>query len=346
LAGYGNAAAAIRNGLSIMGLGLLYASFPFAAGALGLAAESGVIAGTLAAIYPSFRSSEVFRGRDEWAAALVLLWLTVLVYKMHNRAQARFVDTVVFGLGWGLLLHIQPSTVTVLPVHGLIFLIYSSRTAMKQRLSKGMVAASIVVLVLLPWTIRNYFVLGAWMFVRDNFGLELSVSHGDGAQPSQDANQSTGWYCTVHPICSAASANELRRVGEVSFNRQRLNEALKWISGHPERVIMLTLARISEFWADLPSNSSTFAVRLFCSLLGWLGLIRMWKTKHRLQACLFGSVLVFYPLLYYAVHYSNRYVIPVCFAIFLPAGFALQEIYCALRIWSENLRRTYRVSKS
>ena len=213
IAGYGDAAAAIRNGLNIVGLGLLFASFPVAARAIGLGAASGGIAGMLAAIFPSFRSSEVFRGRDEWAAALVLLWLTVLMYKMCTRAEAHFVDTVIFGLGWGLLLHIQPSMVTVLPVHGLIFLLYRARVALKQRLSQGMAAASIVLLALLPWMIRNYFALGAWIFVRDNFGLELSVSHGDGAQPSQEANQRTGWYCTVHPMCSVAARTRLGELG-------------------------------------------------------------------------------------------------------------------------------------
>ena len=345
MAGYGNAAAAIRIGLALVGFGLLYASFPLAAGALGLVAESGGIAGTIAAVYPSFRSSEVFGGRDEWAAALVLLWLTVLTYKMCTRVRIRLIDTAVFGLGWGLLLHIQPSTLIVLPAHGLIFLIYSSRIAMKDRLSHGIFAAGIIALVLAPWTIRNHSALGDWVFVRDNLGLELSVSHGDGAQVSQEANQSTAWYCKVHPICSAAAVNEIRRVGEINFNRQRRNEALKWIVGHPERVITLTLARIAAFWADLPTNPSTFAVRLSCSLLCWLGLIAMWKTNYRLQALFLGSALVFYPLVYYAVQYSNRYVIPVCFAILLPAGFALHQAYLALRTGVENPGRTYRASK-
>jgi len=331
LAGYGNAAAAIRNGLNIVGFGLLYASFPAAARALGLGAEPGAIAGLLAAIFPPFRSGEVFRGRDEWAAALLLLWLTILIYKMCTRAESRFADTVFFGMGWGLLLHIQPSMVTVLPVHGLIFVARRARIAWQQSLMHGMAAAAIVLLVLVPWTIRNYYALGAWIFVRDNFGLELSVSHGDGAQPSQQANLGTGWYCAMHPMCSVAVADEIRRVGEISFNRQRLHAALVWISGHPQRVRMLTLARISAFWADLPSNLPTFTVRLLWSLLGWLGLAWMWKTGYRLQAWLFGSVLVFYPLVYYAVQYSNRYVVAICFAMFLPAGFVLHRMYLALR---------------
>jgi hypothetical protein len=331
LAGYGKTAAAIRNGLNVLGFGLLYASFPIAASVIGLAAESGAIAGVLAAIYPSFRSSEVFRGRDEWASALVLLWLTVLLYKMCNRAQPRLADTVIFGLGWGLLLHIQPSTVIVLAVHALIFLIYRAPIGVTQRLRQAMAVAGMVLLLLLPWTLRNYFALGAWMFMRDNFGLELSIAYGDGAQSSQEANARSGWLCATHPTCSSELAHEVRRVGEVSFNRQRLHQALAWISGHPQRAGMLTLARMSAFWVDLPSNRSTFAVRLLWSLLGWLGLLRMARTEYRLQAWLLGSVLVFYPLVYYVVSYANRYVVPICFAIFLPAGFVLHQMYLASR---------------
>ncbi len=332
IAGYGNTAAALRNAFNIVGFGLLYASFPIAASAIGLAAESGAVTGILAAIYPAFRSSEVFRGRDEWAAALVLLWLTVLLLKMSNRAETQFADTTIFGLGWGLLLHIQPAMLTVLVVHGVIFLLYRTPIARAQRLRQAAAVAAIVLLLLMPWTVRNHSALGAWMFMRDNFGLELRVSHGDGAQPSQEANERSGWICTFHPTCSMAAVNQIRQVGEVRFNRQCLHDALAWISSHPQHAGVLTLARTSIFWLDLPSNRSTFAVRLLWSVLGWLGLIRMRMAGYRLQAALFGSVLVFYPLVYYLVQYSNRYVVAICFAIFLPAGFALHRMYLALRV--------------
>ena len=336
IAGYGNTGAALRNGVNIIGFGLLYASFPLAASAIGLAAESGGIAGILAAIYPSFRSSEVFRGRDEWAAALVLLWLTVLLFKMFRRTETRLADTVMFGLGWALLLHIQPAMMTVLVVYGAIYLSYRSPIAIAQRLRQSAAVAGIVFLLILPWTLRNHFALGGWMFMRDNFGLELRVSHGDGANPSQQANERAtadhgAWICTYHPTCSLAAVDEIKRVGEVRFNRECLRDALAWIAGHRSRAAMLTLARVGVFWADLPSNSSTFVMRLLWSVLAWLGLIRMRKAGYLLQTRLFGSILVFYPLIYYTVQYSNRYVVAICFAIFLPAGFALHQMYLATR---------------
>jgi len=329
--GYGKTAAGIRNGICIAGLGLLYASFPAATWALGLAAEPGAIAGALAAIYPAFRAGEVFRGRDEWAAAALMLWLTVLIYRMCTRAKARLVDTLLFGLGWGLLLHMQPSLVIVLPLHALILLLYRSPIPVRRRLAQMATAGAIAILMLVPWTIRNHSVLGAWIFMRDNLGLEMAVSNGDGAQPSQQDNWHSGWYCAVHPSCHAAAADEIRHVGEVEYNRRRLHEAAGWIQRHPRRAGMLTLARAFEFWADIPSNRSTFVVRSLWSLFAWIGMAVMWRANYRLQARLLGSALVFYPLIYYLIQYTNRYVMPICFAIFLPAGFALHQAYLAWR---------------
>jgi 4-amino-4-deoxy-L-arabinose transferase-like glycosyltransferase len=335
--GYGYAAAAVRNSVRIAGFGLLYASFPAAAVALGLGPGAGVIAGIGAALFPSFRSREMFAGRDEWAVALLLLWLTILVHRISTRAESRIGDAIIFGVGWGLLLLMQPSTVTVLPAHALLCLLYSGRGAFKKRLGQGLLAAAIVILMLTPWTIRNYLTMGAWFFVRDDFGLELHIAQSDNAQPSQLANQRTGWYCTVHPNCSAPALDEIRRVGEVSFNRRLLREALSWIAAHPKRFRELTLARIAAFWADLPPNPST-PVRLLWSLLGWLGIFLMWRAGYRLQTLLLASILVIYPLVYYTVQYLNRYVSAICFAIFLPAGFAVDRLFSFWSLRSVRLR--------
>ncbi|MGA2113201.1 MAG: hypothetical protein ABSH56_00450 [Bryobacteraceae bacterium] len=233
-----------------------------------------------------------------------------------------------------MLLYIQPSVATLLPVQAAICLVYSGRSALKKRLAQGLIAAAIVVAMLAPWTIRNRLTMGAWLFMRDNFGLELHVSNGDGAQPSQQVNQSIGWYDKVHPMYSAAATDEIRRVGEVNFNRKLLGESLSWIAAHPGRFRDLTLARIALFWTDVPSNRLAFLVRLLWSLFAWLGLFLMWRAGHRLPSLLLTSILAFYPLTYYLVQYSTRYVLVICFAIFLPAGFAVER--CCAILWEHT----------
>jgi hypothetical protein len=46
----------------------------------------------------------------------------------------------------------------------------------------------LALLFCLPWIIRNYLVLGAPYFIRDNFGLELYLSNNDQAQPEMMDN--------------------------------------------------------------------------------------------------------------------------------------------------------------
>lgn len=329
--GYGYAAAVVRNSIGIAGLAALYASFPAAATALGIGANAGIIAGIIAALFPAFRSSEVFRGRDEWLAALVFLWLTVFLYRICCRKQPRTQDIVIYSAGWGLLLHIQPSTLAVLPIHAFLLWRYADWSAPRQRLKQGLVATTILILMCTPWIIRNYRTMGGWFFIRDNLGLELFISNAEDAQPSLEANMATHRYCRIHPICSAAAADEIRRVGELTFNRQLLKEALSWIASHPGSFGELTISRIAIFWTDLPANRFTFAFRLLLSALGWVGLVLMWRANLRLQVLLLTSILAAYPVIYYLVQYSNRYVLTISFAIFLPAGFALEHLGSKLR---------------
>jgi hypothetical protein len=348
----------VRNSINIVGYGLLYASFPAAAAALGMGTGAGVLAGLGAALVPPFRSSEVFRGRDEWAAALLFLWLTVLVHRLTTDPRPSRRDAVVLGVGWGVLVHIQPATVTVLPAHALIWLILSRRSASRispdgapanapQRKSLAMaarqllLAAAIIVLMLAPWTVRNYQALGGWFFVRDNLGIELWISNGEGAQPSLTGNQGTKWY-ERHPMLSVMAMDEIRRDGEIAFNRRRLEEAWSWITANPDRFADLQPA--SPGWIDLPSNPVTFAQRLAWSSAGWAGVLLLWRFGHRVTAAYLVSILIVYPLVYYVMQYSARYVVAISFAIFLPAGFAAHcvagQLFRGWRRPSEQLQRT------
>ncbi len=51
--------------------------------------------------------------------------------------------------------------------------------------------------VVLPWTIRNHQKLGAWMFMRSNFGLELRVSNNNMAGATAQENKDI--YKHFHP---------------------------------------------------------------------------------------------------------------------------------------------------
>lgn len=178
------------------------------------------------------------------------------------------------------------------------------------------------------------------MFTRDNLGLELRVGNGDDAQSSLTENMLSNEYFRIHPMFSMASVERIREVGEVEFNRELGRKAKAWIVHHPAQFARLTMQRLIDFWEDAPVPRQTRIVRLSWSLLAWAGLILLWRSGSRMPAFLITSILIVYPLTYYVFQYSNRYVVPICFAIFLPAGFALHRAGHAVFEWVARPART------
>jgi hypothetical protein len=86
------------------------------------------------------------------------------------------------------------------------------------------------------------------------------------------------------------------------------------------------------FWTDLPSNGMTFLVRTVLSLASFVGIALMWRDRLRLQVALVGTILLMYPLPYYIVQYSDRYVAVISFALLLPAAFAFNRLVAAASV--------------
>ena len=72
-------------------------------------------------------------------------------------------------------------------------------------------------------------------------------------------------------------------------------------------------------------------MRAILSFAAFIGLALMWRNGLKLQAALFGAILFAYPLLYYIVQYSNRYVATILFAILIPAAFTFARLADFLR---------------
>ena len=88
------------------------------------------------------------------------------------------------------------------------------------------------------------------VFMRDNGGLELAVSNGDGAVPSFEGNMHSPWFCSVHPNCNPAAVEQILQSGELEFNRLAMQKGLLWMGNHPAPFARLTLLRAICFWCD------------------------------------------------------------------------------------------------
>jgi hypothetical protein len=325
-----DAGALARDMLNIAGFALVFALLPLFSASLGMTATPGLVAGLAAALFPLYGQREMSRGRDEWLAALIGVLLTLYALRLARAGTLTRRSALTYGAGWGALMYIHPAMVVVLPLHMLVVLFARVRPPAERIVFAGMAPVAFL-LVILPWIVRDRIAMGGWMFMRDDVGMELEVSNGDGATPTVQANLATGWFCSQHPNCSHPVAVRMLAVGEREFNRQAMATAISWIKSHPARFSDLTVRRAIAFWIGERSEPGLLVLRAVLSLLGLAGFLLMWRGGLRIETALLAAFWIAYPAAFYLIQRIDRYQVPMYPAILLPAGFAAVALWERLR---------------
>jgi hypothetical protein len=173
-------------------------------------------------------------------------------------------------------------------------------------------SVGVFVLVLVPWSIRNYEVFHRLMPVRDNFGLELWLGNHEGV---------TRRFDTDFPLRNPAEYN---RVGELRFMEEKREMALAFIRHHPGEFLKLSAYRFFRYW-----TAPEIAVWLPLSALAWTGVILAWRRKGRHTAP-YAIILLVFPLIYYVTHTFNSYRHPTEPAMLILAAYAVVSLGQAL----------------
>jgi len=269
----------------------------------------------LIALYPWSPFDELNGSWEAPYAALSLVVLSLLtVLPPTARPGAR--QGVWIGLSFGAALLISPSALLFLAGIVLARLI-RRRTAWIRALPGRALLAGVLAtaLVLTPWTIRNRVVMGHWLFVRDNFGLELAISNNDNARPH------TSLRVQVHPNTHRSEAQRIVDVGEVAYNREKLAEALAWVLQHPSRFAHLTLERVGYFWLPQSSSLVRFVVDLFVLAAALIGFV-LTLVKRIAASMDVGCGALAYSSLYSLVQADSRYQYPIHWVVCLLAAVA------------------------
>jgi hypothetical protein len=197
------------------------------------------------------------------------------------------------------------------------------------------------VVIIAPWTIRNYSVFHSFTRIRDNFGLELSVSNNDCAQFGISVNEQTGCFQNIHPNKNVNEARKVMELGEIKYNALQLREALRWISSHPARFIKLSILRFIAFWMPTENLNNPYAcgrhrervVIYLITLLSVLGLVILCQRDIK-SGLLLISCLTVFPLVYYLVQFEDRYRYPIMWATFLLGAMPLTA--CGRQLWETS----------
>jgi hypothetical protein len=312
--------------LSTAACSLQYSILPFAAGCLGWPARIGVLGGLMGALFPFRFWLETKGSLEQVYVALALLWVVIETGAAWKTRQYTLSSAIRRGVAWGVAFHVSASLLPVCLALLAIEVFVIEKGHVRSQIRYLAILVVVMILLVLPWTGRNYFQFGKLFFMRDNLGLELSVSNNEFAKPLLDDNITAPKY--HHPGSSVAEAIKLQGMGEIAYNRERLGEALGWIEAHPAAFGKLTLLRVRYFWFPRMQRAWQTLFYGLLTLFGFCGAYRA-VCRRELAALLILSAWLTFPLIYYLIESADRYRYPIDWMLLLCACYCLDGIMIA-----------------
>lgn len=202
-----------------------------------------------------------------------------------------------------------------------------------------LLAVGIILMLILPWTIRNYRAFHRFVLLNTNAGYALYWgnhpiygTHFVGILPEDGVS-----YQELVPV-------ELRSLDEAALDQALMREAMQLILAEPGRYVLLSISRTPEYFKFWPSGESSFLSNIsrtasFALLLPFAmsGLFlaylrREWlaQTGHWPTVTLFYLFITAYTLIHLLSWALIRYRLPVD-AVLMPfAAFAITSLLLRL----------------
>ncbi len=244
-----------------------------------------------------------------WETSLSALLLAVIFWlalTMEERDGLR--PWLFFGLLWGIAALNSTVLLAFLPVSGL-WAWYRRAQRGKPSLTGVVLASLVFAACIAPWLGRNYQTFGRFIFIRDNFGAELRLGNGPGADGT--------WMQNLHPTQNTFAMRQYTSMGELAYIEGRKLQALDYIKADYPRFAVLCLKRFVYYWNGPPKASQIWwlaqlrnSLFLASSVLMFWGLGRALRQRRPGAWLLFWLILL-YPAIYYVVYPGPRYRHPI-----------------------------------
>jgi hypothetical protein len=269
--------------------------------------KAGFVAGLLTIILPLFAWYVTRLHQTAFVLAIhpwmVWAWLTL----PQSRGWIRVVQAgCIAGLG-GLF---QPA---LLGVSGLIA-IYLLWTVVRDRNWTGVrqifLAGFVTLLMITPWTVRNYEVFHRLVLIKDSFGKEFWVGNNPHATGTDNSVRGRELFWDYPPKCIVL----LGHVSEIEMMTAMQKEAKTWAWQHPHQFLKITAKKFVWYWTMSPARlertvagGEAIKYGIF-EALAWFGSIglaivgilrKSWPWEYMVIVLLY---LGFYSLLYSLTH--------------------------------------------
>jgi 4-amino-4-deoxy-L-arabinose transferase-like glycosyltransferase len=272
--------------------------------------------------------------RAVWETSLSALLLALVVWlSLTLEDQDGWLPWFGFGLLWGVIALNGTSLLAFLPAAGLWA--WYRRAKLGKRSFPGVVLSSVVFFACIaPWLVRNYQAFGRFIFIRDNFGAELRLGNGNGADGTL--------MLYLDPLHDSYAMQQFQAMGELNYIAMRKQQAVTYIKADYARFAVLCFKRFIIFWASPPKvtepawlGPAKDSLFLASSVLTFWGLGRTLRQR-RPGAWLLFWLFLLYPAIYYFVYAIPRYRHPIEPVMTILCVFVLTEAQIKTRASGPN----------
>jgi len=243
--------------------------------------------------------------RAVWETSLsALLLATVIWLTLTLEDREGWLPWIEFGLLWGIVALNGTSLLSFLPAAGL-YAWYRRAKAGKQSFAGVVLASVIFFACITPWLVRNYRTFGKFIFIRDNFGAELRLGNGNGADGTL--------MLYLDPLHDSYAMQQFQSMGELNYIAMRKQQAVAYIKADYGRFAMLSFKRFLCFWTGPPRvtdpawiGMAKDSLFLASSVLMFWGLGRALR-RGKPGAWLLAWLVLLYPAIYYFAYAIPRY---------------------------------------
>ena len=288
--------------------------------------ETGLVGAGLAAVYGYFIYYNVALMTETFFIVLVLLTLYLGIELKENPTLMHWI-----GLGFSLgLAGLLRQTVLLFAPFLLSWLFMELRG---RGIRWWYFALPVVIILLLvtPWTIRNYQVYREFLLLNSNAGYALFASN--------NPNLGTDWR---NEVVVVPVPEELAGQNEAELDRALTQRGIEYILKDPERYVWLTLDKTREYFKFWPSSESSrisnlnrllsFGLYLPFMFLGLYLSFSRWRSFVALYLFIVihtGIHLLSWP--------APRYRLSVDAVLMVFAGLALCELARQIKSWRHGL---------
>jgi len=267
---------------------------------------------------------------DQCVTAFLLALIVDFTFRVRNSMSP--LQWSGYGLLWAAAALVNPATCALLPFL-MGWLIWARWKAGVKSPALYAQAVLLFFLAVLPWSIRNYYTLHGWVFVKSNFGDALYVG-----------NHPASFVVDPQPMIDSAERARLISEGEPQFNKDEQHLAVEFIRSHPKEFVRKTSSRILDTWTAVDNSfydrwisslhlmgEDIFLCSIF-SLLSFAGLILALRANGTDPLPL-AICLILFPAPYYISLAEMRYRHPI------DPLLTILTVYVVSRTWEHVTER-------